>query len=459
MKILLKPASVLLLGMGLTIAGSALGQDAATVSSGTAFAASLKPASAAQVVNPSAVRSTAWGSSTDTPTSSPTNMGAFSTPTNNATFYTSAKTVGLSALGTQAVTDCSTHVPGTDPYKDQACAATNFLTNHCITPNSLQANILTNTGTPSGISGNCSGTYGASVTRFNYTNTVTPSDSVFANIANLRTTAASTTGTTCVTTPSSIPAYSSHTCTMSTDTQQYACSQFVNTSLATINSYTADMASGCDGYGSEDNLVTATNAVNAFHVCPDPDYSPQDCPLPLDPQFLSSSLNGVGNFYIYPSQTKYCTGATYIEQAGPGYAGNWGTISLGEAQQYCAQHTPSNMYLTMVRWYSTQYDSDYGSFACYYYGDRRPTCTNGGTLVDGICRNASTTNSTVNGTSCQVGDLSCTTTASSTVQILDNCSKTAPAGTPCKTVSQTTTWANQCAGYAASAGTALPAPN
>lgn len=388
-------------------------QSATAISDGKAFAATLAPTSASQVVNPNAVNQNIWATNTNTATTVPTGLGGFSQPTNSATNYNTAKAMGLSAFGTTALTDCANHVPGTDLYKDQACAATNFLSNQCITPNSQQSTILTNTGTVTGVAGNCNGSYGQAINKFGYNNTVTPANQIFTSMAGLKASAPSMTGQTCTTVSTTKPVYTNHSCTMSNDMTQYSCSQHSNVTLITQNAQMADPNS-CDKYGGFYYMRTYHDNHN-------------------DDWLAGSSSEVCANAYImFPSGGRSIT-AYHINR--------------------CVAANPfPGLHLAEVN-----INGDL-QCTCHYMAASEHMCPYGTVLVNGVCTtNASTT--TISGTACTPGDPSCVVTAVQSVQILDTCTPGLPAGAQCKQVTQQTTWSNACAGYAASAGTPLPTPN
>lgn len=151
-------------------AGICLAQTSKDVSAGRTFARGVAPSSNGQLVNPSGVDSRAW-SSTSIPTSTPTGLGGFSSPISGSTALSQAKSLGLRALGQNAMTACANHVAdGSNPARDQECAAVNFLNNNCITPNTSQSAIVGSVGASQTTASNCSGTYGAALSSNDYAN-------------------------------------------------------------------------------------------------------------------------------------------------------------------------------------------------------------------------------------------------------------------------------------------------
>jgi hypothetical protein len=211
-------------------------QAASAVSDGIAFAKSIAPTSASQLVNPNGVNSAAWAGSTGTPTAVPGTLGTFSTPNVSTTPYTTAKAIGLSAYGTQATVNCATYNAATgDPTQAQTCAAVNFLTNRCLSPTTKQGAILAANATSTSVTGDCSGTYGQAQASYGFSEQESSSDSIFTSVTNLGSTASSTTSQTCsVQTVVTAPAqYATVNCSKNDSSSEYACYQYLNTSIQT----------------------------------------------------------------------------------------------------------------------------------------------------------------------------------------------------------------------------------
>jgi hypothetical protein len=185
----------LLLAAGLP----ALAQSTQAVQDGDAFARSLAPTQPGQIVNSNAVNATTWSGQTVVPTTVPSNLGAISKPNTDSSSYTAVKGSSLASFGNKAVVDCSNYVPGpgADPAQTQACAAVNFMTNSCVSPNNTEKGVINGLGTGQVPSSNCSGTYGDAVKTFNFGNQITPGDSLFTPTTQLRQTAQTTTGASC----------------------------------------------------------------------------------------------------------------------------------------------------------------------------------------------------------------------------------------------------------------------
>lgn len=222
-------------------------QSASDVSNGQAFANSLAPTSASQVVNPSGVSASAWGSQTGTPTSVPAGLGGFSSPTNDSTLLSNAQSTSLTAMGNKAMLDCANYVAGSDQYQNQYCAAVNFLNNACMQPTTGEASVLGKTGTNQGSSANCAGSYGAGQSQFNFSDQVTSTDSMFNVISSLGSTAGGVLQQTCSpqTVVSQPAQYANNTCVVSNDTQDDTCSQTLNVSAVNSSVAATTAQVGC----------------------------------------------------------------------------------------------------------------------------------------------------------------------------------------------------------------------
>jgi hypothetical protein len=231
----MRPAFVSVAGavVSLGCAHGAHAQNAATTAQGTAFANSIAPTSPAQVVNPAGVNSTAWGTSASTPSTVPQNLGAFSQPNTSGANLSAAKSMGLSGLGNQAVSQCANFVPTptSDPLQVQACAAVNFLTNQCMTPNNTQQGVISKLGMSQTAGSNCGGTYGQSVQNFNMAGQLSGTDTMFSVTSGLKTNATTATSATCApqTVQTSPPKYALNTCVKDINTITQICSQNLQT--------------------------------------------------------------------------------------------------------------------------------------------------------------------------------------------------------------------------------------
>lgn len=247
-------------------------QNASGIAAGTTFANSIVSTSPSQIVNSSAVSSTAWNS-TATPVAVPSNLGAFSNPATDNSTYTSAASLGLTGIGLKTQSNCVSNVPGTNSLMDQQCAAVNFMSNNCLPQNTTEKAVVGSVPVVSAGSSNCNGTYGQGATQFNYGNQVTPSDPLFATINNSQSTAATTlagtaacTQQTVVTTPAQ---YATETCVTSSSTTQMGCSQSLNTTVIT-NDLPATVTDSCSNGVLVGNYCqsSSTGAAAPMYVCP-----------------------------------------------------------------------------------------------------------------------------------------------------------------------------------------------
>jgi len=231
------------------------------------YAKTLQPNSNGQIVNPSAVNSSTW-SSTKVPTTTPSGMGQFSSPTTSSNLGGSNIMGGLSALGVKAQDDCVNYVPTGDPVTDQRCAAINFMSAHCLTPTSGQNKILGASGASQGSLANCQGTFGAGQSQFDYGNTVTPDDPIFGPIKNAQDNAnngpQNCTEKTVTTSPAQ---YTTNTCVKTSNVDNPSCNHTLDiSSMSVVKGYTACVSGnilwGC-GYDCAHDVDTATLVCSA----------------------------------------------------------------------------------------------------------------------------------------------------------------------------------------------------
>jgi hypothetical protein len=254
--------------------GGAWAQPASAVSDGTAFAKSIAPTSASQLVNPTGVNSTTWSGNTATPITVPSSLGTFSTPNVSSANYTAAKAIGLGAFGNQAVANCAAYDPTTgDPTQSQTCAAINFLSNQCLSPTTQQSAVMAANATgATPLAANCNGTYGQAQASYGYSEEETASDPIFTNITGLGTTSSAVTGQTCsvqtvVTTPAQ---YAINNCSKNDSSTEYTCYQYLNTSVTTTTT-TATITDSCTSPAvlvGDYCQATTTGAANVVYVCP-----------------------------------------------------------------------------------------------------------------------------------------------------------------------------------------------
>lgn len=170
--------------------------------------------------------------------------------------------------------DCAQFVPGpgADPLQVQACAAINFLTTRCISPNTTQSGVLNAQGVSPGAGGNCAGTYGLGQQKLNASSLVSGAkDPVFGAVTGLSKNAGDKAGEVCTAqTVTTQPAqYSTSTCVASTDTNVNTCSESLNTTIqttTTVATKTLSCANGVlvNGYCQ----ATSTGAAQPVYVCP-----------------------------------------------------------------------------------------------------------------------------------------------------------------------------------------------
>ena len=113
---------------------AAFAQSASDVANGTAFANSIAPTSPQQIVNPSGVNTSTWGSQTGVSTSVPSGLGGFSNPNTTSNALTAAQSSSLASYGRQAESYCASYTPGSDAYVIQFCSAVYFLIELCMRP-------------------------------------------------------------------------------------------------------------------------------------------------------------------------------------------------------------------------------------------------------------------------------------------------------------------------------------
>lgn len=229
------------------------------------YAKTLTPSSSGQIVNSSAVNSSAW-SSTSVPTSTPTGMGQFSTPTTTSNYGSSNISGGLSTLGVQAQTDCSSYVNTGDAVADQRCAAINFMAAHCLTTTSGENKILGASGNSQSSLANCEGTYGSGQSQFDYGNTVTSDDDIFTAIKNAGTTAAAESQSCTEQTVTVTPAqYETTTCTKQTNVDNPSCNKTLDVSTMTVTQGSCTNGAAMNIYGC--NGDCGNDTVNATWYC------------------------------------------------------------------------------------------------------------------------------------------------------------------------------------------------
>lgn len=412
----------------------AFAQSASDVSDGTAFANSIAPTSTSQIVNPTAVSSTAWSGSTAVSSTVPSGLGGFSTPVNDSTALTTAQSSGLTAMGDQAQIDCANYVAGTDAYQNQYCAAVNFLNNQCMQATTGEQSVLGTTGTTQGATTNCAGTYGAGQSQFSYSDQVTSSDPMFAVTSGLATAAADTLTQTCTaqTVVTSPAQYETDTCTVSQDEEDNSCSQSLNTTV-TNSVQEALSTTSCDsGQTAENGVCVLTIDYTPTISCPDGYIQGAD-----DTCIQYSTLAG----------TQTCPSDT------------------------TANHTDNGTLLCLAPQFSTGCPDTYEgmpleaiafSIGETCLGDYLPltSCPDGYTYDGTECTETSTIGATL---TCPTGGSlsgqSCVTTSTTSATTTYSCPDGETlSGSQCITKTVSTTWTDTCGTYEQSAGVSLGVP-
>lgn len=248
-------------------------QDKATIDQGLQYMQSVKPTMKGQIVNPAAVNSSAW-TSTTIPTAVPQNMGPLSNPNTSTTTLGSAKALGLGGWGMKTQTQCATYVVGSgDAYLDQQCAAVNFLSNSCLSLNSTQTQVTGGVNHITAGTTSCAGSYGAGQANFNFHNTITANDTIFGNIKNARDTSKLIIGGTETCVPQTVVTKPEknelNTCVQSTQTDALACNQYLNTVIVTAAQAPTETQSCSQGVQVGNYCqASESGAANINYACP-----------------------------------------------------------------------------------------------------------------------------------------------------------------------------------------------
>lgn len=253
--------------------GMAIAQNATTLSDGKAFAESLAPQSASQIVNPAGVNPAAWSTgSSAIPTSTPSGLGAFSSPLTSSPLYNISGAQGaLSGLGNAKILNCKNYVPTGDPVADQECAAVKFMNKDCVTLNNSQLQVVGATGVATAPGVDCSDTYGAGQANFGYQNAVTANDSVFHLTQTAQNNASATTAQNCVSTPViTKPAeYETNECTKTVSTDAHICTQELAVAVTTNYSQATPYYTCPSGTLQGTNCVTSESIpASVTYWCP-----------------------------------------------------------------------------------------------------------------------------------------------------------------------------------------------
>jgi hypothetical protein len=419
-------------------APGAFAQSASDVANGTAFANSIAPTSPQQIVNPSGVNSSTWGSQTGVSTAVPSGLGGFSSPDTTSTALTAAQGSSLTAYGRQAESFCASYTPGSDPYENQYCAAVNFLNEQCMTPTTGEQSVLGATASQFGSSANCAGTYGAGQSQFGYGNQVTPSDPMFQVTGNLANTATSTLTQNCSTqTVVTQPAqYANNTCVVSTNEDDNSCSQYLSATITQIVNEALATDSCPSGSSLQGNTCIHQITYTPWISCPagymqgGPNH---------DQCVQISNLQGA----------PYCPGGF-----GTGYSSNGTMICVYLSSM---ADPPPNVYDNMPL-----IDPGVCIAGTCYAPDFLPleSCPSGYTFDGTECTMTITIGGTYN---CNAGDTlqgqTCVSTSSTAATVTYSCPNGQTlSGTNCIQKTVTTTWTDTCTQYEQSAGVSLPTP-
>ncbi|VVD30958.1 hypothetical protein [Paraburkholderia dioscoreae] len=411
----------------------AYAQSASDLANGTSFAKTLAPTSPSQIVNPSGV-SSAWAGQTSTPSTVPAGLAGFSNPNTDSTLLSTARSGSLAAMGNQTMIDCASYVPGSDEYKNQDCAAVNFLNNQCMQATTGEQSVLGKTGTAHGTSANCAGTYGAGQSQFGYGNQVTPTDPMFTGTLNLGNTAGNVLSQTCststvVTTPAQ---YANNTCIVSTDEEDNACSQYLNTTVTNTISQALSTQNCPDGGTLQGNVCVHTITYNPTISCPDGyiQNNVNQCVqynqlqgTPYCPSGTTANYTNTGTMLCLAPQFSNGCPASYAGMPLEAIVFSLGGTCLGD---YLPLQSCPNGY-------------SWNGSACTQTNvvGTTMTCPSGGSLQGATCVSSSTTSSTTT-YSCPSG------------QTLN--------GTGCIQKTVATSWTDTCVTYEKSAGVSLGVP-
>lgn len=489
--------------------------DAGAFNLGKTFADTLKPTHKGEIVNPSGVKPGAWSSGTNAPTTPPKDMGAFSSPNSSPAMLSDAQSIGLENMGNKSVNECEAYVMGSDPMKDQSCAAINFLTNKCITPTGKQTPILTNLGKSAPSAMGCTGTYGASVTSFHYQDTISDSDPLFSKTKSLPSSAPTIAESVCEnkTTVLKNAEYSIETCVTNSDTSLHACSESLSVTLTTELTAPKQNIS-CDiGYSLVDGTCQKTieTPADATYSCPEGgmlagdkcissvDTAPTEglsclgygdmTPIASHPKFYWDV--GDESTYDYPSGLiKYSDNPYYCIRIQKPF---WYHLSLGakyieyyvkfSAQKYAEYKFPdvtnklelvaidytfrpglegqTLLHQPMMLTEDHKFISPASAHGIYYGPAKVKYCPPGAVLDGGVCHASKSVTATVTGYTCPPGGTlsgqTCSSTTSIPTTIIDTCSEgLSLEGGQCKKVIVNNSWTSTCGDYkAATPGEAL----
>jgi hypothetical protein len=415
---------------GLTAATTAaIAQNAQTLSDGKAFAESVAPQSAGQIVNPAGVNPSAWsGGSAAMPSTTPSGLGAFSSPLRDSPLYGTARAQGaLSGLGNGRILSCKNYVPTGDPIADQECAAVKFMNKDCVALTNSQAQVLGAAGGSSPNGAGCSGTYGAGMSNFGFQNQITAGDPVFHLSQTAQNNATAATDSNCVSTPViTRPAeYDTNTCSKTVSTDVKVCSQEL--AVAVTTSYTqAQTTYTCDGGVLQGRYCVSTSSspATASYSCPDGGtLNGQSCAsqtsIPATPYYTCAS--GELNGQTCVSQTSMPATPYYTCASGELNGQSCITSSTAVGVSSCPppqwSFTPASIW-TLTRdannnaWCSHVANDPADPIGSnWYLASTSYSCPNGGTLSGNTCTTTTTAtlnykcdSGTLSGSSCITGE-------------------------------------------------------
>jgi hypothetical protein len=502
-----------LLVLAATVHAASHAQSGTALADGKAFAEKIVPKTKDQIVDPTGVNATTWAAGKAAmPTTTPTQLGAFSAPLTSSPLYATSGAQGaLSGLGNARMTSCRTYTPTGDPIADQECAAVKFMDKDCVSLNSSQFNVLGAAGVSTGMGIDCSDTYGAGQAAFGYANAVTTTDPIFETTKTAQRDASSSVTQQCVpVTVVTKPAeYETNNCSKTVVTDSHVCTQ--DLSVAVTTRYTAaDLRYSCAS-GS----LSGTSCVDSSSVPASYTYSCSSGTLSGD-QCTTSASTPATSTTSCPAGTSLdgsgmCVGQT-ATPATPIYScPNGGSVSGSD----CVNPVLFTYDLCPPGWVHTISPGG-GANLCLdgkggqMYPGGYIHCSNGATPVNGSCGYTTvgtatlnwqcgsgtlsgdkcltnTTTSPTTGLSCSAGQLSgnncvttsstpatknyycpagavlngttCTTTTSTSATSYYVCPGGGTlVGNQCKSVLVETRWIDNCKAYEQSAGITLGAP-
>ena len=431
---------------------------------------------------------------------------------------TTAKAIGLSGYGNQAVVNCANYnMSSGDPTQAQTCAAVNFLSNQCLSPTTKQGAIIAaNAATVLPNATDCTGTYGQAQSSYGYAEAESSSDAIFSNVTNLASTAPAAASETCsvqtvVTTPAQ---YAINTCSKNDSSNEVTCYQYLNTSIQTTYT-TPTTTDSCTApavlEGAYCVSQTSSPAPVVYGCPPGQTLQGQTCvstsssaATPVYSCPTGFTLNGTtcsetSTAAPIPSQTcPTVVGASnsYPKGYNPGTIDNvtgYCQYTFGENDQLTAMAACQKKFpqaldgstLFFAKNFLAVTGKDQKFLTCYLTTES--ACPAGYTLNGSVCQELVTQNATITGYSCPTGVLSgnqCVVTVSnpadpsyqcptgtqlsgsdcvSTTQNPPNVSYSCPNGQSpqqgeCITNYVLTSWVDTCALYETSAGAPLPTP-